>query len=181
MSKNQPVTALAPRFTVDLADNAPALAVDPFSETFSWQDIYQDNYWNTENLPARREALGGWPVVTVSHVSIEQVQSDPERPDPNKAPDIVLAFNEYNLRLVCNKTRAKMIAQIAGTPNPALWPDALPPLELYVGVIREMSLANQVLVRPAPVEKPRANGNGNRATPPIGKITVDDVNADLFG
>lgn len=152
-------------FVVDLPDTAPVLGVDVNSPAFSWQDIYPDNYFNEDNLTSRKEALGGWPLYTVKGIVLKQVQ-DPEKPDPAKRPDLVLQFHETTLELVCNKSRCRLLAAIAGTQNPALWPQRLPVLELYIGKYKEMSNMPQILVREAPES---VNGK------------VQAVNDELFG
>lgn len=150
MSKKTAVTTIDPTFSVALEPTAPQLAIDPMAvEHFDWKVLYPSNFFNTDDLEDMRQELGGWPVYTPVAVTVEQVQ-DPEHPDPNKMADLVIAFAETSTRLVCNRTRCKLLASIAGTRDPRRWVAALGRLELFVGVEKSMSKMPQILVRPAP-------------------------------
>lgn len=163
VSKN----AIVPEgFVVDMPNEAPALGFDPLAPSFSWQEVYPDNFWNEENIKARRAALGGWPVLTPKRVVIRPV-IDPEEKEPDLSPRIVLEFEESGPALVFNKSRCQMAAAITGTSNPQLWAERLGKIELMWG---DFNKRLQLVFERAPGE---VGKNGRK--------TVDAVNEELFG
>ncbi len=134
---------------IELGTEAPPLGFDLNAPAIDWTMLYPSNYFNTDDIADLAQSLGGNPVFTPTKFTIKQVQ-DPEKPDPNKTPDLVIGFKETAQELVCNRTRCKQLAKIAGTRDMKQWAQKLPPLELYVGVEKSMSAMPQILIRPAP-------------------------------
>lgn len=157
-------------FAIDMPAGAE-LGFDPDSTAFSWRDVLPSNYWNLDLLEEKAAALGGNPVVTPKRIVIKPVE-DPEVPEAmqDKSPKIVLEFVENVPALVFNKTRCMLATRMTGTPNPALWAERLPQLELYAGAYRDMAAAVQILFLPVEKQKPGANG-----------ANIDTVNDELFG
>jgi hypothetical protein len=166
-------------FVVEMPDQAPALGFDPSLESFSWQEIYPDNYWNEENCKARREALGGWPVLKPARVVIRPV-IDPEDKEPDLSPRIVMEFEGSGPALVFNKSRCQMAAAIARTPNPAKWAERLGHIVLFWG---DFNKRLQLCIDAAPdedlpdwaQEAPPAAVKANGKA----KATVADINDEL--
>lgn len=173
---------LTTTFVVDMPSGEP-LGFDPFAESFTWHDVLPSNYWNLDLLEEKAAALGGNPVVTPARVRIQPVvDPDVTEGQQDMSPKIVLEFVENVPALVFNKTRCTLATKIANTPNPALWAERLPRLELYAGAFREMASALQILFRPVAPARANGNGNGNGAgSDPANVADVDQVNGDLFG
>lgn len=153
-------------FYVDMPDEAPPLGFDPLAPSFSWQEVYPDNFWNEENIKARKAALGGWPVLTPKRIVIRPVV-DPEEKEPDLSPRIVLEFEEGGPALVFNKSRCQMAGAITGTGNPQLWAERLGRIVLSWG---DFNKRLQLVFERAPGE---VGKNGRR--------TVDETNQELFG
>lgn len=173
--------AVKETFVVEMPDSAPALGFDPNGEAFTWQDVLPSNYWNLDLLEEKVAALGGNPVVTPARVVIRPVV-DPEVDEARQdlSPKIVLEFVENVPALVFNKTRCTLATKLTATPNPRLWAERLPPLELYAGAFREMASAMQILFRPVAADDSRRRESRvqNR---PAADATVADINDELFG
>lgn len=165
MTKLQPID----RFVVAIDPKAPPLGFDPHADNWNWQDVLPDNYFNRDNIKAKSEVLGGWPVFTPKRVLLASVPN-PEEKKPDLSPKLVLEFEETPMQLVLNKTRCSLAAKLTGTVNPRQWAEKLPQLELYVGVDDDWATSEQVLFRAAPV------------APKPGKAvkTVEEINDDLF-
>jgi hypothetical protein len=103
--------------------------------SFSWTNIYPDNYFNLDGVASRARTIGGWPVFTISAVVIDRVV-DPEAKEAlqDKTPKIIVEFQETSTRLVMNKTRCRMMEALTGSPHPAQWGAVMPKIVLYVGV-----------------------------------------------
>ena len=175
--------ATKPAFAVNLPDNAPIIGIDlhDMNQVLSWRDIMPSNYWSLDLLEEKVESLGGNPVLTPKEISFETIL-DPELPDDSPkqdlSPKIVLRFVEPSPALAFNKSRCMIATEITGTPDPRLWADRLPRIELYEGVYRKLSNSLQVLFRRAPVE--------NTPTDPApvagnGTDSISDLNEELFG
>ena len=163
-------------FIVDMPNEAPPMSIDLYSDSLSWMDLLPSNYWNIDLANAKRDLLGGWPVLTVQSVIIKPVL-DPELPDTKQdySPKIVINFGPNQPELVCNKTRCKQIQEMTKTISPRRWGTLLAgkQVELYVGIERDMSRSEQLLIRFAPVVAAPVNGNGSGS--------IDDLNSELFG
>jgi hypothetical protein len=164
-------------FAVAMPDEAPALGFDPMADGFSWQDVYPSNYWSEDHIKAKKEALGGWPVLTPDYVALQPVV-DPEEKDPDLSPKIVLYFKEAGPALVFNKSRCELATKFAGTSDPRQWAKRLGPIVLMWG---DYNKRLQLVFEPAPHEdqpewtKPPTKGRRNV------QEVVDRVNEDLFG
>lgn len=153
------------QFAVDMPNDAPPLGFDPMAQSFSWQEVYPDNFWNEENIKARKEALGGWPVLTPKRMVVRPVV-DPEEKVPDLSPRLVMEFEEAVPALVFNKSRCQIAAKYSGSSNPARWVEKLGRIVLMWG---DWNKKPQLVFEPAPETK--ANG----------KRTVEQTNEELFG
>ncbi|MBX3056912.1 MAG: hypothetical protein KF770_10610 [Anaerolineae bacterium] len=182
MSKKNGNSVVPRDFLVDMPDEAPALGIDPYSDTFSWRDVLPQNYINLDWLEETTELLGGNPIATPARIVVKPV-IDPEEREPDLTAKIVLEFEESNIpALVMNRTRCTLMTKLAGTPNPARWVGNLAGmrLELYAGAHRDFSTAMQPLFRPAPGQG--QNGNGHpRPASPTADMSEEDLNKELFG
>jgi hypothetical protein len=124
MNDNNSLVKNGNNFVIEMPNNAPALGFDPLADSFSWYEVMPDNYWNEENVKAKRDVLGGWPVLTPGRIVIKPV-IDPEDKDPDLSPRIVMEFAENVPALVFNKSRCQLATRFAGTPNPRFWADKL--------------------------------------------------------
>lgn len=165
------------RFVVDMPAEAAPLGFDPMLDTFSWADVYPANYWNRDELLSRIAVLGGNPVYTPAVIKIQAV-IDPESKDPDLSPKLVLHFEENVPALVLNRTRCSILTHVTGTPNPRLWLEKIGKVELSLGVAREFSAAEQILI--TPIVRP-ASRPASRPTSRPTNQAVDDLNDDLFG
>lgn len=181
--KNGNSNSVVPReFLVDMPANAPALGIDPYSDSFCWRDILPQNYINLDWLEDTTQLLGGNPIATPARVVIKPV-IDPEEKEPDLTPKIVLEFEESNIpALVMNRTRCTLMTKLAGTPNPSRWVGNLAGmrLELYAGSERDFSAAMQPLFRPVPGTHEAWERNRPAASP-VGGMSDEEVNDDLFG
>lgn len=171
-------------FIVSMPENAPALGFDPHADSFSWRDVLPSNYWNLDLLEERIAFMGGNPIVTPSAIVIKPVV-DPEVAEDaqDQSPKIVLEFAENVPALVFNKTRCTLAQKLTGTPNPALWAERLPQLELYPGAYRDLANALQILFRPVATgepAKPERKSRIKRTAAPVGDDPIAAANADLF-
>lgn len=150
-------------FAVDMPDEAPALGFDPLAPSFSWQEVYPDNFFNEENIKARKAALGGWPVLTPKRIVVRPVV-DPEDKEPDLSPRFVLEFEESGPALVFNKSRCQMAERLTGTSNPHFWAERLGKIVLMWG---DFNKRLQLVFERAPGEN--------------GRKTVKQTNDELFG
>lgn len=183
MSNKKNSNSVVPRdFLVDMPNEAPALGIDPYSDTFSWRDVLPQNYINLDWLEEYTALLGGNPIATPARIVIKPV-IDPEENDPDLTPKIVLEFEEANIpALVMNRTRCTLMTKLAGTPNPARWVGNLAGmrLELYAGANRDFSASMQPLFRPV-AGTHEAWERSRAAASPVAGMSEEKVNEDLFG
>lgn len=150
MSNTELTTTGRDRFLVDMPDNAPALGFDPAAPSMSWRDVYPSNYWNLDDLQAKRAQLGGWPVVDVARVTVKPVfdpaDYDGKEPPPEALiPRLVLEF-ATGPALVLNKSRCLQLEQLAGTPDPRQWAGRVKRVCLEAGIFGGKA---QIIVKPA--------------------------------
>lgn len=169
------------QFVVAMPDQAPALGFDPSAESFSWRDVLPSNYWNLDLLEEKVAVLGGNPILTPARIVIKPIE-DPELPESAQdlTPRIVLEFAENVPALVFNKTRCMLATKLTGTPNPALWAERLPTIELYAGAYREMAAAMQILFRPVAASPNMADEAAPVEPVASETYTMEDANDDLF-
>lgn len=121
---------------LDMPDHAPPLGFDPMADGFDWSDVLPDNYWSMELVQARTAALGGAPIYTPSHVTVQPV-FDPTmaEKDRDMTPKLVMYFVENAPGLVLNKSRCELATELTGSRNPAYWARSLGPIALEVGIL----------------------------------------------
>jgi hypothetical protein len=114
-----------------------------------------------EGLEERKEALGGWPVLTPSHMALQPV-FDPQDPEDKRdmSPKLVMYFKENSPALVFNKSRAQMASKFTGTRNPRYWVQNLPRIVLMTGIWNQKA---QIVFELAPPD-----------------ADVDEINDELF-
>lgn len=113
--------ALPETFVIDIP-NPQSLGFDHTLPTFDWSEVLPDNYWSMEGLDARRQSLGGWPVLNPSHVSVQAVYDPQDAEDKrDMSPKLVMYFQESCPALVLNKSRCQQLSNLSGTRNPAQW------------------------------------------------------------
>lgn len=180
--------AVRPQFSVEMPAEALPLGFDTDAEKFSWMDVYPSNYWTVEALLGRIELLGGNPVYTPAEIRLQAV-IDPEDRDPDLSPKLVMYFDENVPALVLNRTRCAILTRATGTPDPRRWVALCHQVELSVGVARDYSQIQQILIapiisqpKPQPPPKPQPKGgNGRYATNRRAtEDLVDSLNDDLF-
>lgn len=126
--------ALPATFEIDMP-NPESLGFDHTLPSFDWAEVLPDNYWNMEALEARRDSLGGWPVLTPAKVVVQPVY-DPQDPEDKRdmSPKLVMYFEESCPALVLNKSRCQMLSNLTGTRNPAQWVNRLGLVNLETGL-----------------------------------------------
>jgi len=89
----------------------------------------------------KAEDLQGRPViVTVDRVTVEDIRQR----NGNKEPRVVVAFRGKTKRLICNKTQAMTLADLARTEEFARWPG----LTVVLAPGRTQSGQATILIRP---------------------------------
>lgn len=112
---------------------------------------YQSPWLKAEDLQGRPVA------VTIEKVTVEDIRQR----DGSREPRVVVAFRGKSKRLICNKTQAMTLADLAKTEEFTRWPG----LTVVLATGRTPSGQATILIRP----------NVTPVTP-----TSDDA-ADLFG
>lgn len=81
----------------------------------SIKDLFPDKWLIAEALQGKQ------PTVEIERTTVEELYNRRSRQDE---PCLVVAFKGKKLRLVCNKTQATAIAEIAGTEDYTQWKGA---------------------------------------------------------
>jgi hypothetical protein len=154
--------------TLEIPDSAPAPSFDLANPDLNFVDLFPENFFSLEGLQVIVDEGGGPLVLTVIGCTVEYVYN-PENGESSGSWKPCLSFAEMPTRLVLNKTRARKVMEIAGSPLLSEWAGIG-----HIAIKPAIKDGHAQIVIEAVSEDGRKNGAASGRT-------VDDINKELFG
>ena len=174
MSKHVPVQVNPIAPTLDVPDKAPPPSFDLTNPDLTFVDLFPENFYSLEGLQAITDEMGGPLVLTVASASIEYIYN-PEKGEDSGQWKPVLSFAEATTKLVLNKTRARVVMQLAGSPLIRNWHN-IGSIAIKPGIV-DGKAQIQILRPPKRTQQPTPRKNGKA----VDDKSIDELNQELFG